>query len=242
MSLNEALHQYLDKTLLAYAEAVAEKFGLETDDVLAVWNNGKPPVKKTKPACDLTTVDMDDLSMERLSKCNKDELKALCKAKGCKCTGKKEELINRLLGNDETPVPSVPVKKPVKNAGKAPRASAVIQKLTASVISVPLRYNNFRNLEHPETRLVFDKQTQFAIGRQEDDGTVADLTDEDIEKCKQYKFKYEVPANLEKKGDLNQVKVAELDDDEVEIIVSDDEVAEEGDEEGEEEELEEEDA
>lgn len=246
MSLNEALFKYIENAIQTYTETICEKFSLDREEVYALWTDKKPKGVKAKPEQSLATVDMDDISLERLMKCNKEELKALCKAKGCKCSGKKEELINRLLGEDEKkttetkPVEKKVVKK-TKNEASV-RSTDVVKKLTSDIPVISIRRNQHGNLEHPETGLIFDKKSQTILGKQEDDGTISELTDEDIEKCKQYKFRYNVPDNLDKKGDLSEVKVDELDekvqqeeDDDVEILEDDDDDVEVEDDETEEE-------
>jgi hypothetical protein len=62
--------------------------------------------------------------------------------------------------------------------------------------------------------LVFNTKTKRVIGHQEEDGSVSELCDEDIENCKKFKFQYDTPQNLDKKASLGGVKVQELEDDE----------------------------
>ena len=88
---------------------------------------------------------------------------------------------------------------------------------------------------HEETSLVFNNKTQKVYGKQNPDGTVSDLTPEDINLCNKYKFSYYIPDNLDKKSNMKDVELKELDDeDELE-----EEVEEEYDEYEEEEEEEE---
>jgi hypothetical protein len=60
------------------------------------------------------------------------------------------------------------------------------------------------------------------VGKQQDDGSVADLTDEDIEKCKKFKFVYDIPSNLDTNTGLDKVKISGIEDDE-DIPVEEDE-------------------
>ena len=235
MSLSETLFKHFEDAIETYANNIAEKYSLDKDELLDLWNNGakkKPvaraPVQHTTKS-DLTSVDMNDLSLERLNNCNKAELSALCKAKGCKCTGTKAVLIDRLLGREENSEPKSTAKKPVENkksVKKTERTTAtldVVKKLTADIPVIPLRRNAHGNLVHPETSLVFDKKLNIVVGKQEDDGTISELTDDDIEACKRFKFKYSLPDNLEKKGDLDQVKIEELDESSDVEVVDDEE-------------------
>jgi hypothetical protein len=251
MSLSQQLVKQLENTLDLYIDNIAQKYNLDRDELLQLWSGDDAPAKPSRPTnvakavrtpkTPLEIVDTDDISPERLLKCNKAELSALCKSHGKKCTGKKEELIARL--RETTPGPVTSKKAAVasttkagsaKAAGtkagsaKAARATeshAVIKKLMTNVLAVPVRSNAYGNLEHPETRLVFNKTTKKVCGKQEDDGKVSDLTDDDIENCKRFKFPYDVPSNLDKKGNSEKVQIEELDD----VVIEDDDVVEDDD-------------
>jgi hypothetical protein len=53
------------------------------------------------------------------------------------------------------------------------------------------RLNKFNNFSFGDTGLIMKSKTErYIIGKQLADGTVLDLTEDDIKVCKQYKFKY----------------------------------------------------
>lgn len=119
--------------------------------------------------------------------------------------------------------------------------SNITQKLMSKIPIRQIRKNQFGNMEHPETQLVFDGDTKTVIGKQNDDGSVDPLTAEDIDTCNRFKFEFQIPDNLDGKTNLNDEQVDELDDvegvdDEEEIIEEDllDDEEEEVDEEDEE--------
>lgn len=249
MDLKELIESYVNDRL----QKVSERFDIKIEELQSVWNDSSLPTSsksvksESKDPC---KIDMTDLSAGRLAMCNKQELSALCKKHSKKCTGTKEELINRLLeiskpknetSSEEKPKEEKPVKKtPPKKAERAVESKEVIRKLVSSIPVVTIRKNKWNNLEHPATRLVFnDKNT--VIGKQEDDGSVAELDDEDVQNCKKYKFLYTMPKNLDKKV---ETKIEELDDDEDEDVVvelsEEDEEEAEGDDDDEDEEEEEE--
>ena len=248
MSLSETLFKHFENAIETYVTNIAEKYNLDKHELITMWNSGSKKVtsRSVKPTQDLTSVDMDDLSLERLNSCNKAELSALCKAKGCKCTGTKAALIDRLLGRENGPEPkktsdskkkAEPTKKTTKKTDRATASLEVVKKLTADIPVIPLRRNAHGNLVHPETSLVFDKKLNMVVGKQEDDGTVSELTDDDIEACKRFKFKYTIPDNLDNKGDLENIKIDELDESsDVEVVMDDDDEEEEDEEELEEDE------
>jgi hypothetical protein len=75
-----------------------------------------------------------------------------------------------------------------------------------------LRKNKFGNFEHFETGLVFQSETETVYGKQNENGKVDILTDDDIEQCKKFKFNYKLPDNLNTNKDLNNIKIDEVED------------------------------
>ena len=91
------------------------------------------------------------------------------------------------------------------------------------------------------TGLIFDQASHKVIGKQNKNGTIDQLTDDDIETCNKYKFPYVLPQNLNSNS-KNSASVEGLDDDEEDVEVDvineteelldeeEDELLEEGDE------------
>lgn len=220
MSLSEALQNSVENVIQTYISNIAERYNLNRDELNSMWTSGQ---MKKKPQ--LETIDMNDISIERLHKSNKAEITALCKSRGLKCTGTKDVLINRLLGKEEGEKKEAKkevkdlkeVKSEKKVVGKKEpekkQTVDIVKKLTADIPVIPIRRNAYGNFEHPETRLVFNRKTETVIGKQQDDGSLSELTDDDIESCKRFKFKYDLPNNLDKKENLDNIKIDELDSD-----------------------------
>lgn len=195
----------------------------------------KTPVKKEKKDALPFTDFLDPLA-------NKDMLAALCRKYGLKVTGKVAELRARLEEyRAEHPAPQTgdqdmseagPSNREEKKSAtplnilsglggktntkkeKKGAMPPVLKKLKANAQRHVVARNRFGNYEHAETRLIFDPDDRMVVGRQDyASGNVLELTDEDIEVCKQYKFNYRLPENLDsnKKG-LKDIKVGEADD------------------------------
>jgi hypothetical protein len=252
MSLSQTLFKGVNDVIQSYVNTIAEKYNLNSDELISLWDESslskpKIPVKDSQKSL----VDMSDVSIERLHKANKAELVALCKSRGYKCTGTKELLISRLLGKEEESKKEVEkkevtkkevTKKEVEKKEKDFKGKPdIIKKLIADIPCIPVRRNAHGNLEHPQTGLVFDRKTETVIGKQQDDGTVSELTDDDIEECKRFKFKYTIPSNLDKRDNLDNVKVEELESD-VELQEEEEDVEEVEEDEEDEEEIEVEDS
>lgn len=227
MPFNQSLTKAVDEIIYSFVQQVADKHNLDPNELITMWN-GESSGKTNNSVTSITST--DDMDNQDVWKLKKPELQALCRKKGVKCSGTKEQLISYLLGKDSpSPKKSSPKKKKVES--KVVETTPIAKKLTAKVPTVAIRRNQFGNHEHPETSLVFDKKTKKVIGKQNDDGTVDDLTKADIDICNQYKFEYTTPDNLEKKTKLEDEKVEgleeEFEDEEEEIVESEEEEEEE---------------
>jgi hypothetical protein len=223
MSLNQTVTKALNEAINNFIKQISIKYDLNSDDLLSEWNGGSSPTKaKTKPkTISSDKTESNNMDETTLSQYKKSELQDLCRQKALKCTGTKEQLIGFLLGKNEAS--SVKKTEDTKKIVTPP----VVKKLTSSIPTVAIRRNQHGNHEHPDTSFVFDKKTKKAIGKQNEDGTIDDLTLEDIDICNQWKFQYVLPENLDKKTELKDVKVDELDYEDDEVLESDEEVLEE---------------
>ena len=147
------------------------------------------------------------VSEAEYKKMKKPELVRLCNEAGVNAKGKKSDLIARLLScKNKTNVIDIAI----KNSDR-------------SVIKI--RKNSFNNYTHESSSLVFDPNESIVIGKQADDGTVVELTVDDINMCNQLKFEYNLPDDLNTSiEDLEEEIVVEDNNDpeHVEIASSDD--------------------
>ena len=202
----------IENSIDAYANLISEKFNLDANEIKQLWYDNNQdftnnPVEHTNSKPVEPEQHNDDLKL-KLAKSSVAELKAILKSKGLKVGGKKADLIARILNGDDS--------KPKKKTKVQKNTPKIIKELTENISHIQIRRNSFGNFEHQETRLVFNKETQEVIGKQNDDGTLSDLTKEDIEMCNKYKFKYVLPENLNKQTSLDIVKIDEMEDDEEE--------------------------
>jgi hypothetical protein len=231
-ALQEEFSKALKKAIICHSERVSKEFSLSLDRVLGLMGIKSFAIKEDNP---FLKVDTEDISLERLSKCLRPELVALCKSKKLKCSGTKAELLERLTkqsGNEadeardkkteaksETKVEKdkskaeAKVVKPKVNSKeiRAMKSATILKKISNEKPIIVIRRNAFNNYEHPITKLVFSpvktKDGQATvIGKQNDDGTISSLTDEDIEMCKKYNFTYAIPENLDKEIKLQESK------------------------------------
>ena len=95
----------------------------------------------------------------------------------------------------------------------------VIRSVKERTAELAIRKNKFGNFEHSQTGLVFNTESKMVYGRQVDDGKIADLTSDDIELCKKYKFPFKIPENLNTSKSLDDVKIEDLEE---EVLDEDD--------------------
>jgi hypothetical protein len=210
MSLSKTVTKAIDGVVHNFIQQISDKYKISPEELLYIWEGDNSSLK-LKPKTSAPIIP-DDADHSLLMKCTKLELVALCKEKGLRHTGKtKSVLVARLTGKEE-PVKTTPKSKAKSKIKDVP----VIKKLISNIPRVAIRRNQFGKFEHPETSLIFNNKTQKVIGKQNDDGTIDDLTPTDIDICNQYKFQYETPENLDKNSTLADVKVDDLEEEQIE--------------------------
>lgn len=214
MSLSYSVKTAVDNVVHQFILKVAEKYDLDANELLVEWE-GSDNVKPSN----------DDADHQKILTMNVADLKGLCKKKGLKTTGNKSDLLTRVLKGETESIQEKAKAKPTKT--KSPVTATVIKKLSNANTTIPIRKNSHGNHEHPETSFVFDPKTKKVTGKQNENGQVDPLTEEDIDICNKYKFSYMLPDNLDSNTKLEDEHVEELDEEDDELIESDDELDEE---------------
>lgn len=251
MSLIKSIEAQLNTYMESFCDVLAKKYKLNKTELYDVWvAQGNVKVEKKKEVAapsDAASVTSENssagdanagvnitITREQIMASTRDALTAICKAKGIKQSGKKDEVVKRLLdwldANPSTDAasaaaapavakPSV-AKKPVKK--EIEKTQVMSTMIESKIDQVVIRRNKFGNHEHFETGLVFNAD-KVVIGHQNENSQIDSLTDKLIETCKKYKFTYKLPANLSTNRGLDGVKVADLDEEEEEDEELDDE-------------------
>lgn len=213
--------QAFEKVISDFITDVANQFNLDREDVMRVWTGeqkakskpSKAPAEKKSSKQESKQESKQDFDLTSLKK---DELATMCKCKGLKSTGTKEELIARLGG---APLPSKKsAEKQVKKVSDKPAKVTKVRKPDG----IEVKLNKHGNYVHEETQLVFDKLTQQVIGYQNPKGDVDTLTDDNIETCKKYGFTYTIPENIVKDDDVDSDEDVEEFIDEEDVQSDDD--------------------
>jgi hypothetical protein len=123
-----------------------------------------------------------------LDKMKKVELQVICRQLSIPITGTKQMLIERI--KNPPSAPAAGVKKPMRIkriTPQVPKVPNVLNKLLTNAPLFSICRNKHNQYEHPDTGFVFNEKKEV-FGRQMEDGSVAPLTEEDVEVCKEYKF------------------------------------------------------
>jgi hypothetical protein len=100
------------------------------------------------------------------------------------------------------------------------------EKIEKRTTEIEVRRNKFGNWEHQGSGILIDRDTRKAYGKQEQDGSVSPLTEEDIELCKSIGFKYVLPDNIKSKNEDREEDDEDMEDEDLDI---DDEIEDEED-------------
>ena len=215
------VEQSLNHVFVDYIQKISLKYDISHDELLRLWNGNlenkeEENVVENKEEENVienkeeenvvkNKEEDDEIDPEKILKASKAELVAMCKKKGKKCSGTKNELISRLV--------SKPVVKKTKKKKKELKTPPVIKKINASIPAIQIRKNKFGNYEHVDSGLIFNKHTKKVIGKQHSDGQIIELSHSDIDLCNKYKFSYNLPENLNKKSTLDDIQIDDLDSD-----------------------------
>jgi len=104
--------------------------------------------------------------------------------------------------------------KKVSDAEKKKTELSHVQKLVKAEVPerrFALRKNEYGEYEHKETGFCFDPQTKEVKGKQVGD-TLKKLTLSDIEVCKQYGFKYQIPESFDEEVVEIEAEVSDIED------------------------------
>jgi len=158
-----------------FIEQISTKYNLK-DDLLTEWKQF-------------------DENYKKLNKMKKIELVDECNKHGYDNKGAKDVLIRNIINN--VLLVDVIKKEDKKKDDKKHIEQKMIDSIKKNTPSVVVKRNAHGNYEHPDTLLVFDRESKIVIGKQcNQTGSILSLTVDDINNCKKFQFDYECPVNL----------------------------------------------
>jgi len=230
MATIDLMNNFLDNVFEKLSKH--KQFNMNKKQFWMAWENKQYEDTQSQPEMPTAMPTAMPINKE-LTSLSKKELECLCKAKGHKTTGIKQDLIDRLTSTSSTTSTSTS-----KSKSKSPPTSKskttetlkdpkIITSIQSSIQAVKIKKNSFGNFEHSETGFIFNKESQEVIGKQNQDGQVIPLTDNDIELCNKFKFKYVVPETINSVNNLNDIDDTEGEIFEEEEVFEEEEIFEE---------------
>ena len=198
MSLKESAFSSLNSVISTYINMISQKYNINVEELKVLWEGGN--VVPSVPV-------IPSSASKELEILTRSQLVEMCKSKNLKVSGNKSELISRILEYECKP--SVTTSIPQQHTSQPPQ---IIKKLVEKIPKLEIKRNSDGYFVHAETSFVFDTKSQKVYGKLIDN-KLEELTVDDIDICNKYKFSYILPNNLDKKINILDVKVDELDDD-----------------------------
>lgn len=207
--LNSAIKSFVKAVLDEASKKIADKFSLSIDEVSSIWSDIYVDLDVSKPI----SIKQSDKSDKKVTKITK--TKTTKKTKKIKeesdvdsdseAENKENEdgCVHRLLRGPRSGECCGEKVSKKSQTGRyctkhiAHENKAQVEKKPKREISesTDMKYkiskNKFGNYTHVQTGLVFKSaQEKIVCGRQDDDGSIHPLTEEDIETCKKLKFPF----------------------------------------------------
>jgi len=217
MSCFESLTKTIDKEVTSLLKNISSKYNIDEKEILEMWTNKVSITSSTTNTPEENT----------LLKLSKTELIEMCKGKGLKIAGSKNDLAHRISESEKNK--SVLFQSKDKNSAptKIATLNNVVNKLVEKIPVIEIKKNKFGNYEHQKSSLVYDNKTKKMYGKQNPDGSISKLTKDDINTCNQYKFPYNIPDNLAEDNEELDAEAEEEEEEEEEDVEEDVEEEEE---------------
>ena len=198
----EQLEGSVDNLIRNFISDVSSKFNISKEDLNNMWDKKDNKDNKivNKEGEDVREVD----DMEKYKNMKKNDLVKICNELKISKSGKKEELINRIIK-------------------KQNRKDNIIDKLNLSLNSIVIKKNEYNNYVHIPTSFVFNKDTKCVIGKEIEEGQIVQLNKNDINICNKYKFKYNIPDDLNNDGNESEDDIDDILEEDSDGEVEDDE-------------------
>jgi hypothetical protein len=212
MSLKENAFSGLNSVIFTFINLISQKYNINSNELKSLWEGESNVI----PVVASSVVSSSSPAAKELENLTKTQLIEMCKTKNLKVSGTKNELIARILESESIIRPTPPPVVQTTTTTAVVRSPTIIKKLVDKIPKLEIKRNSDGYYVHEETSFVFDTKTQKVYGKLDKNNKIEELSADDIDICNKYKFSYVLPNNLDKKINILDVKVDELDD-EVEL-------------------------
>lgn len=229
-----SLQTRLDLLINDFCHTLATNYKLPKEELLRLWGGEKvePFSTLSEPSSSSSGVgnvgvDDSEITEATVIAANKTILTAMCRKYNLKTSGKKEDLCERMLthlrSGSSASSSSITTSSggggSSKSAGKNKSDPPAIRNLKESVVQITIGKNRWGNWEHAATGFVL--QNKVVVGKQLENGEIAPLTLEDIEKCKRDKIPYKQPEKMVSENVVENIKLDEEEEEEEDLGLED---------------------
>jgi hypothetical protein len=231
--LAKSLYSATSSAVDQFIDRLVAEFQIEKSKAVSIWNSAAsdlkiletPPKATKKTAAKKTATKQDDSDTKKcqyvFSKGGKEGETCGSKVSEESTTGSfcKRHLTQEKTGDKKDVKKPAATKKAAastsakKKAEQKEAESVAVNNLKDTAPGFRVSINKWRNYEVGGTGLVMDRPSEQVVGRQNSDGSVATLTVDDIEICKNYGLSYKLPPNMSSSEDKDE---NESDDEELE--------------------------
>jgi hypothetical protein len=226
--LKTDLFNSIEKHIDSLLTTISTKYNIDKNELKNLWCNldestnvevgsqRTEEVTQSVPVTETTTTTTTEKAYDitKIHEYDVKTLKGILKSLGLKVSGKKADLLSRIMNSDKEPKKSPSRKSPAKTSSSKKKKQTRLLPVNGKV-ELQKRQIHFKKIDdfhvHEDSNLIIDSETKMIIGKYDiDTKSMVNLTESDIETCKQYKFRYNVPDNLSstnsKKEDSNKLK------------------------------------
>lgn len=173
-----------------FIKKISTTFNLDYEKLMSIYTEISDKLQLSHTLFGQTNVNLQSLK--------KDELVALCKSKNLRYSGTKQELIQRLEPKSSILPSKTTFQKKKKLFEDKELSIDVIKSLIAELNPIVIRKNKNGRFEDRKHHLIFDEVTKKVIGKEDENGNLIQLEENDIIVCKKLGYDYELPENLDK--------------------------------------------
>ena len=141
MSYFENINKSIDKEVISLLKNISAKYSIDEKEILEMWTN------KEISSSTLTSSSKNTPNENALLKLSRNELVEICKGKGLKFGGTKNDLVSRISDLEKNKTNLFKNKEEKTN---------IVNKLVEKIPVIEIKKNKFGRFEHFESSLLYD--------------------------------------------------------------------------------------
>jgi hypothetical protein len=234
MSFRDQFNSVVEKCIFDFIQKVSSEHSIPVESLISIWTNSTEPISSlSTPTSTLLALEPKKTTATKKKasangpRCEaeitkRDKSKEICNGPVCSESKSGKYCSRHVKQENEKPAKQTTLKATPavnKSSDLLPSSKEELkEKIEERKTTIQVRRNAFGNYEHYGSGIVLDKDTKEAYGKQRKDGSIEQLTKEDIELCISLGFAYRKPDNIKSSEIKKKVVVEEDEDDDEEDI------------------------